>query len=337
LTKEDLLQSVSNADGGRDLREIDAVEFARFVQAQRELWAELTHEQREASALLLRTKLEEALSEARSDRVKKFADWYFAYPTTYQLMGIAMSSAAKHALTFSRNKEKAMTDQVVADLQDHIGRKYEALVLRPAITDAKIHRAFVQTLQQAHKAYCAALRELEGTIADYVVRRSEPYTSSTPQPSDVAMDLDWTTQLQKVEHVHLTYEKNPEILSAALIGGGAALGKVAGGTTAMTGAAKAVAGKLAAPFATKAVGSTLGGKTATAAAAGALAGGPVGAAVGAGMGAIVGVLAGVPAPAPHQVALPPLQRAHLSADAPHQVSAPCRAVQAPQASPALGE
>ena len=53
-----------------------------------------------------------------------------------------------------------------------------------------------------------------------------------PAPDAVLIKLDWATQLQKVNHVPLSYEKTPE-LSLALVAAGSAVGKVAGGGAAV--------------------------------------------------------------------------------------------------------
>ena len=52
--------------------------------------------------------------------------------------------------------------------QAHVGRKYEAIVLRPALTDPELHRAFVRSLQSAHREYLAAVSGLEASVAAFV-------------------------------------------------------------------------------------------------------------------------------------------------------------------------
>jgi len=277
------LSSIGSANGHGQLHEVDASEFGKFVSEQRVMLQSSKRGSRDAAAKHLHKELSEAFADA-SDRVTAFSRWYFAYSTTYRLLGIAMTSAAKHAVTF--RTEKTLSTAVSDELQAHVRRKYEALVLRPALTDPKVHRAFVRSLRMAHDDYLRAVRELEDSVASFILSQSTAF-ANPPRSNEVDVALDWTAQQQKVEHIPLAYEKSPEI-TIALIGAGTAVGKVAGGA-AVGGAAKTLAAKIVAPFATKAVGATLGKGVAAGAATGGAMIGPVGAAAGAAAGAAIGL------------------------------------------------
>lgn len=172
------------------------------------------------------------------------------------------------------------------ELQEHVCRKYEAIVIRPALTDPLLHRAFLHSVQCAHEGYCEALHSLDIAVADFVAQQSKAY-ATPPQMSDVVLSVDYRTHLHKIDHIPTQYEKSPEV-TLALIGSGAAIGKAVGGV-AVSGAVKALAGKAVAPFATKAVAATLSGAAAGGAVAGGAAAGPAGAAVGGAAGAMLGL------------------------------------------------
>jgi hypothetical protein len=238
---------------------------------------------------ILHEQLAVAFQDCRSRGVSQFARWYFSYSTTYSLLSIAMKSATKHALTTGRN-ESTLQQAVTRDLQLYICDKYQAMVLRPAVTDPKIHKAVLATLEQVYEqSYQPAVNELETAVQQFAQGHAEDALMEIPKttsrlalpPGAVVLELDWKAQLQKAVHLPVAYEKRPAEFSVAIIGAGAMAGKAMGGT-----AVKAVSAKLAAPFAAKAVGTTLGGKTAAGAAlGGVLAGGPLGA----GMGAAIGI------------------------------------------------
>lgn len=263
---------------------MDAAEFASFVAKQRAALDAARERARADASEALRSEIRAALAGAY-DRVPDFSSWYFAYPTTYQLLGIAASSAARHAVSF--RTEQSLSEAVAEDVQIHVRRKYEAIVLRPALTDPLVHRAFVRALRSVREGCLSAIDELESSVAAFASERATATLSSPPRPDDVIVDVDWAAQLQKVEHVPTVYEKSPAA-TVALIGAGAAAGKVAGSAAATGAAAKAVAAKIAAPFATKAAGATLGKAAAAGATAGAIAG-PVGAAAGVAAGAAIGL------------------------------------------------
>ena len=79
-------------------------------------------------------------------------------------------------------------------------RKYEAIVLRPALTDPELQRAFVDSLRCAHEGYGDALRSLDEAATDFVAQQSKVY-ATPPQMSDVVLSVDYTTHLHKIEHV----------------------------------------------------------------------------------------------------------------------------------------
>jgi hypothetical protein len=276
--------SNSDEDMSYSLQHVDAKQFASFVEQQRAILVQAEQDGTVHARETLHAELQTALQDVH-DRVSRFADWYFAYPTTYKLLSLAMSSAVKHAVTF--RKEQTLKERVSEDLQDYIRDKYLSIVLRPALTDPKIHRAFVASLEASHQNYQKTLQALDKSVQHFVANQAQPYLAAPPSASDVIVDLDWTAQLQKVQHVPIHYEKFPE-RTVVLVASGAAVGKLAGGATLGT-AAKAVTAKLAAPFATKAAASAMGGKAVAGAASGAMLGGPLGGVVGTVAGAALGV------------------------------------------------
>jgi hypothetical protein len=282
----------STAKTENALLQVNLEELREFFQTQQAVIESQQLQAKEETRQTLHQQLSAAFQDCRERGVPQFAKWYFSYTTTYKLFSIAMKSAAKHALTIQ--KESTLQQAVTQDLQLYICDKYQALVLRPAVTDPKIHKAVLQTLEQVYEmSYQPAMGELETAMqrfaqghSDDVEETTSTATSSRPRltiPADsVVLELDWKAQLQKAVHLPVAYEKNPPEFSVAIIGGSAIAGKAMGGA-----AVKAVSAKLAAPFAAKAVGSTLGGKAAAGAAAagGMMAGGPLGA----GMGAAIGI------------------------------------------------
>lgn len=273
------------------LLQVDHDDLQEFLDIQRLFLQSQKKNAKEQTLQILHQHLAEAMQDCQTRGVRQFATWYFSYSTTYKLLSIAMKSAAKHAISIGQNKEQTLQQDVTRDLQRYICEKYQAMVLRPAVTDPKIHRALIATLEKLQKdVYQPALTHLEDSIQQYarghdgdatVVSDKDGKTSSSYHipPGSITLELDWKAQLQKAQHLPIAYEKNPPEFSVALIGGSAVAGKVMGGT-----AVKAVSANLATPFATKAVGTTLGGKAAAGAAGGMITGGPLGGAMGAAVG-----------------------------------------------------
>jgi hypothetical protein len=294
------------ATGGVKTVEVDSARLTTMLVEQRERLRAARAQQLCGAAVVLREELQIALEPCRG-RVGRFADWYFGYSTTYKLMGQATSSAARYAVTGVLRTEASLGAAVSADLQRYIERKYEALVLRPALTDPTLQRSFVRALHRVHGDYRGALQELDASVTAFVDAEAAEQHAQPPPPSAVVLRLDWEAQLSKVSHLPASYEKSPE-LTVALIAGGGMVGKAAGGAAAVA-AGKALAAKLVAPFATKAAAAALG-KGAVVGAAGGLLGGPIGALVGAIGGLVVGL--GIDMGVSHGVAL--MQRPQFEAD-----------------------
>lgn len=266
------------------LQSVDAASFAAFVSRQQRALQSAREQSQSHSAKVLRDELATNVLSDVEGRMGSFADWYFGYSTQYGLLGIAMASAAKHAVTF--RSEQSLSEAVTEDIQAHVSRKYEALVLRPAITDPKVHRAFVKSLKVAHADYMEAVGSLDQSIASFIETEATAYAVA-PRLDQVDVDIDWTTPLQKVQHIPLAFERHPE-MSVAIVGASAAAGKAAGGAAAVA-AVKALSAKLAAPFATKAAASTLAKAATAGAAGGAALAGPAGSMAGAAAGAAIGL------------------------------------------------
>ena len=105
----------------QQLQEADAVGFEAFAAQQRAALDAARRRTRSAAAEALRAELCAALDGPRG-RVAAFADWYFAYRTTYTLLGVAMASAAAHAVTL--RTEQSLGAAVSAELQVLSGRMH---------------------------------------------------------------------------------------------------------------------------------------------------------------------------------------------------------------------
>jgi chloramphenicol O-acetyltransferase len=275
---------------GKQVRVIaDAQDYSDFVNQQ------TAHLDQSKTQLLTKTDkaLHDALTKVFDDvhqRVDRFADWYFAYTTTYKILWEATTSATRHTLSAEAT---TISEAVSYDIEKYLHKHYENIVLRPEVTDPQLQTAYRTILQAAHKNYVDVLSKMQTDFQAFVSK----YTThlETPSTENTVLNLDWDSQFNKINMAE--YEKGPKgaAMGAALAAGGAATGKVVAGAvgkgvaeTAVAGAAsqgmaaKAVAGaaskgifaKFSAPFVSKAVLAGTGG------AVGAL-GGPLGTVIGA--------------------------------------------------------
>ena len=171
-------------------------------------------------------------------------------------------------------------------------QKYERIVLRPEINNSELQAAYLQcvkvcmkrinrylltkifSIQDIHARYASVVHNLEENMSNLLANQTSHMKQ--PQTGDIRLNLDWGSQLHKIKAVPANFEKSPE-LTLALSSGGALIGKTLASKGASLATTKALAGKLTAPFVSKAV----------AAGGGAMAGslaGPVGTVMGATIG-----------------------------------------------------
>jgi hypothetical protein len=219
-------------------------------------------------------------------RVERFADWYFAYPTTYKILWEAIAAVTQHILSVEATQLSAA---VAYDVEKYLHEHYKGIILRPEVTDPQLRSVYNQTLQAAHHHYrqilAATQTQFQAFIAKYTTHLESPMTKNTH------VILDWRDQFYKLNLAE--YEKGPKgaAIGAALTTLGATLGKtIAAGaaektlagtagkgiaTKAITAAtSKGIFAKLSAPFVSKAVLVGTGGVIGTL-------GGPIGTVLGA--------------------------------------------------------
>ena len=258
---------------GKKVRVIaDAQAYSTFVNQQVANLEDSKNQLLKETQLFLHAELLKVFESAQK-RITRFADWYFAYPTTYIILWEATTSATRHVFSA---EVTSLSEAVSIDVEKYLHKHYEEIVMRPEITDPQIRAAYKTALQDTHSKYVNIVAQTHADFQVFVTK----YTTHLEKPAaeNIELTLDWENQLNKVNMAE--YEKGPKgaALGAALVGGGAVIGKAVAtkgiAAKAVTGAAtKGVFAKMATPFVSKAVLAASGGAIGTL-------GGPVGIAVG---------------------------------------------------------
>jgi len=282
-----IVHPAADAEGKTSVTIVDKEKYNEFVLKGIKSLDDSRLQMHKQSTSLLVSRLETCFEPAK-ERVDKFADWYFAYSTSFKLIRLATSSLARHAVNFT--DRKTLSEAVTLDLDNYLSKQYERIVLRPEITDADIQEAYIQCVKDIHKEFIETVRVMEGDLMNLLASETSHLIDPTSNDNNekVILSLDWASQLQKIKNVPSNFEKTPE-LTVALSAGGAILGKtigtaVGGKAAAGTVGTKVLGGKLASPFVTKAMTVSSG------ALAGTLAG-PLGTAMGACVGISIDYLA----------------------------------------------
>jgi len=214
------------------------------------------------------------------ERVPAFADWYYAWPTSYRLTGKAMYSAAANVIKPSVMR---LDDAVAHDLERYVEKRYHDIVMRPELSDPLLQWAYMHALETGHGGFQFALNGFDNRFQQFVATETT-YLDGTPDLDGVSVVLDWDHQTKKLSISGVDRGSLEVARAVTLAAGGAMVGKRAGaaigaklaqrisGRVAAT-TARGVAVRLAGPYVARGLG------TAAATAVGA-SGGPMGAIVG---------------------------------------------------------
>lgn len=217
-------------------------------------------------------------------RVGDFVDWYLGWDTGYRLLAVALGSAANHALA---PEVMTLRDAVALDLERYVERHYQALVLRPELSDPALRRAYAETLATLHGRVLAVVARTDQAFQSYLAREGTLLDGSATVARS-RVELDWAAQVRRLAVPDPGAGASGALRGLALATGGALAGKAVGtaagralaegiGSRAVAPAGARLGGRLAAPLAAR-LGSTLAGASAGAA------GGPVGLALGGAVG-----------------------------------------------------
>jgi len=196
-----------------------AHQYSQFINQQLAYLEQAKHDLSQQTEQHLHEALTPIFNEL-NNRINRFADWYFAYPTTYQIWWEAILSVTRHSLT----PEAISLEAAVAyDVERYLQKHYENIVLRPEITHPQLHIAYVKVLQTTHRQYLTTLSQLQTAFQALVANHT---THLNTLPEDSQLVLDWETQFKKI-NISSDYEKGAKgaALGSALATGGAVLGK----------------------------------------------------------------------------------------------------------------
>jgi hypothetical protein len=249
-----------DADGNPVRALANADELSDFVR--REL------ERAETARRDTHTRVRAAL-EARADpvftsmraRVPAFADWYYAWPTSYRLTGKAMYSAAANAIKPSVMR---LDDAVAYDLERYVENRYRDIVMRPEVSDPLLQWAYVHALETGHSGFQLALNGFDNRFQQFVATKTT-YLDGVPNLDEVSMVLDWDHQTRKLSISGVERGTLEVARAVTLTAGGALVGKRVGAAIgaklaegisarATATAARGVAARLAGPYVARGLG-----------------------------------------------------------------------------------
>lgn len=262
------IQLISRFQNGQAYRVlVDAEQYSTFIQ-QYTLFLEQRRKQLQAN---IKQSLKSDLAitfQEMQQHIYRFADWYFAYSTTYDLLLKAGLSIVQHGLS---SEAQSLTQAVTYDLEKYFQQHYEKIVLQPEIYDPVLQDIYLEHLKSAHLQWLEALVTVQDKFQVFVSQQTSHIKDNA---SNTTLELDWYSHLNRINIANYQKSGIEAWRGILLVVSGGVTGKAAGGFVAKGIAAEtALFSKLAAPFSAKAL--AIGGSGVV----GTL-GGPIGAVVG---------------------------------------------------------
>ena len=170
----------------------------------------------------LRSELSRAMQEGVGDvsaRAGAFADWYFAYGTSYRLLQIASAASTSSAVACTVGAAGAASPSAAATsaVTAAINERYEALCLRPPLLEPALRRAFVSAAEATHADF---LNGVEALVLD-AHKLLEEHTDHTTPPSasgagQTEVQVDWKFARARAGSGHAPSAARPPTLGIAL-------------------------------------------------------------------------------------------------------------------------
>jgi hypothetical protein len=201
--------------------EVDPTQLSDFVAAR---VAELETD-RVATVTALREDVRQRLADAFGDgeaRIDEFADWYFAWGRSWELLWQMGSSATRHAATASIEN---LSEAIRRDVTDYFRRHFTEQVLRPEYRDRLVQTAIREAVAEAHQRFVGAVVRQDGKLRRFLAAHTSHLV-----PPDAArpVRLDWDAQRWKAP-TYLIENKGAEGLQSLLtVGGGVWMGSTLG-------------------------------------------------------------------------------------------------------------
>ncbi len=168
-------------------------------------------------------------------QITDYADWYFAWLTTYKILMEAITSATDHAM---KTEAMSLKDAVAADIEKYLQKHFEDMVLQPEISDPQLKARFESTLQEVNNEFLLTISNMDQQFQKFSANKS---TLLNPvDMANVKVDFDWDSQFKKVKIISHEKQVGGALVGVGLATGGAILGKSVG-----TALGKVTTGKVA--------------------------------------------------------------------------------------------
>ncbi len=218
-------------------------------------------------------------------QIEHYADWFFAWKTSYVMLKETVMSAVHRALDSGIEDWR---EAIERDLTDYFMRNFTERVLQPERRDPLLEAGVRNALQHAHERYLQAVRENDLRLQLFLQEHTR-HLDRNELAGNVQVQLDWDAQKWKAPLYRADERSFAGMTGLGTVAGATLAGRMVGRALApaLQPLVRRTAQKVASGVAVKA------GERAAGAAVGAEAGSAVAPGVGSAVGAVIGLAAGV--------------------------------------------
>ena len=157
-----------------------------------------------------------------AERVRAFADWYYAWGRPFDLLWRGAGSVASRV---GRPGMETLGEAVGRDTSDYLMAQFTAQVLRPELRDPPLREGIRRALVGAHDRYLAAVRQQDFRFQLFLARR----TTHLEAPADGGLKVafDWDAQRWKAPTYLMEDRAFDGVRTLVTLGAGGTLGAAA--------------------------------------------------------------------------------------------------------------
>jgi hypothetical protein len=177
--------------------------FGQFLRQRKEALEAARIESREWAAAEILAALKPVFADMKG-RVPGYADWYFGYPTKYELMAHALAPAFDYlgrALNFYTPLDKSLIQAIGPHVVAYLEQQYTERVVRPLEVEIRLQSAFDRAYAALRARWRGIVDEQRAAMGAFIKEQAGSGERLSPEQA-AGIELDWDANQARGPGMH---------------------------------------------------------------------------------------------------------------------------------------
>ena len=218
----------SDQDGQLHTYVVNEGQYSAFLEDQMNFVLGERKKALDETAAILDSELR-AVTDPMLPGVEKFADWYFGWGTSYQLI---LAGLEAYVTALSPNSLMPARQAAAHAVGDIVEKHFVDMVLQPEMNDHQVEKALGRSVERVNAAYLRTYAAVDRHLDEFV-RKSVPFGipgETTTDGVNVTKSLQWSEEAKKLKGVVASHDRVGlptlgRVGAAAAVGGFAVVGR----------------------------------------------------------------------------------------------------------------